>query len=156
MARKPTAEQTPEKPARYPGFDRYGQFFWSESPVDNGPTNWVRSLCRRIREEYLTPAMVIDSLRQEHPSIQNLLSNETVSDWCRYDGYHLWPLVKAPGSLAQTLKHMGRGKAPWNDENGWTAACDASERLHGLPSRHEGNPEPEVLVARLALSLGGR
>ena len=52
-----------EAPTRYPGFDRYGQHFWSDSPVDNGPTNWVRSICRRIHDDLLTPCMVIDSLR---------------------------------------------------------------------------------------------
>ena len=150
-----TRREAPTTPVRHPGFDRYGQFFWSDSPVDNGPTHWVRSLCRRIREELLTPAMVIDSLREEHPSIQQLLPNDTISDWCRWDSYHHWPLAMASSSLSQTLKHQGKGKPPWNDENGWTALCDAAETRHRLPPRHDGHSDPETLVARLALSLGG-
>ena len=148
------AKRSPEaEPTRYPGFDRYGRFFWSESPVDNGPTNWVRSTCRRIRSELLTPCMVIDSLRAEHPSIQSLLDPETISDWCRWERFHLWPLGKAPTSLAQTLKHMGKGKPPWNDENGWTALCDASERQHGFLSRFDDHGSPEQMLELVARSL---
>ena len=145
----------PEKTTRYPGFDKHGQFFWSESPVENGPTHWVRDTCRRIHDELMTPADIVDSLRTEHPSIQSLLSNDTISDWCRYDRYHLWPLVKAPSVLTQTLKHQGKGKPPWNDDNAWTGICDASEARHCQASRFTEPTDPEALLSDLTLSLGG-
>lgn len=146
--RPPASKSDRQAPTKHHGFDRHGLGFTSEVEITNDATRWVRRICTKVREAYWTPAMVIDSLRNESETVQNLLLPETIASWSTIDRYHLWPLAWSGSSLARTIMHQGKGpEAPWTDEWAWSKSCDAAEAKHGHPSRFEGHHhDPEELL----------
>ena len=140
-------------PDKFPGFTDHGRFFWSDTPVTNAVTNWVRVMIDEIPRELLSPAHVIRSLTSEGKWIQDCFSPYTLANWVRWERFSDWPFVDAPSSFTRCLKDFGRGYPLWfRDERKWTRMCDASEKKYGLSSRFDGLMEPhsDKLIAVLA------
>jgi len=138
---------------KYPGFTDRGKFYWSDHPVTNAVTNWVRMMIDEIPRELLSPATVIGMLRSEPKYIQDCFSPYTLANWVRWERFSDWPFADAPSSFTRCLKDFGRGYPLWfRDEKKWTRMCDAAEQKYGLSSRFDGIMEPhsDKLIAQIA------
>jgi hypothetical protein len=155
MAREKVSS-APAQPKKYPGFTDGGKLFWSETPVTNAITNWVRHMISRITREYLSPADVIWSLTSEPKYIQECFNRHEIASWSSLEKFWQWPSAHCGRSFARCLKDFGRGYPVWlSNEREWTRMCDDAEKLHGGPSRFEGM-EPgstDAVVALLAEKL---
>jgi len=144
-------------PDKFPGFTDGGRFFWSDVPVTNAITNWIRVMIDEIPRELLSPAHVIRELASEPKWIQDCFSPKTIANWVRWERFSDWPFAEAPSSFTRCLKDFGHGYPLWfRDERRWTEMCNAAEKKYGLSSRFEGLMEPhsDKLIAVLAEQLG--
>ena len=141
------------QPEKYQGFTDRGRFYWSDTPVTNAITNWVRDMIDEIPRELLSPAHVIRRLAHEPKWIQDCFSPYTIANWVKWERFSDWPFADAPSSLTQCLKNFGRGSGLWfRDPDKWTRGCDLSESVQGLESRFAGIKDPDSgnLVSGLA------
>jgi hypothetical protein len=141
------------QPEKYPGFTDNGRFYWSDTPVTNAITNWVREMVDEIPRKQLSPAQVIRELVHEPKWIQDCFSPYTIANWVRWERFSDWPFADAPSSLSRCLKDFGRGSPLWfRDPAKWTRGCDLSESVQGLESRFAGIKDPDSgsLVSGLA------
>jgi len=141
---------------RHPGFTDGGRFFWSDMPVTNQVTNWVRFMIDEIPRQQLSPAVVIGLLRSEPKWIQDCFSPYTLANWVRWERFSDWPFADAPSSLTRCLKDFGRGYPLWfRKPDKWTRGCDLAETRHEQSSRFEGimEPDAEKLVSKLSEKL---
>jgi hypothetical protein len=140
-------------PDKFPGFTDGGKFFWSETPVTNSITNWVRRMIDEIPRELLSPAHVVRSLVHEPKWIQDCFSPYTLANWVKWERFSDWPFADAPSSFTRCLKDFGRGYPLWfRDDKKWSRMCDAAEQKYGQTSRFDGivDPETDKLIATLA------
>jgi hypothetical protein len=150
---RPQAKASDAPNHRYPGFTDRGRFYWSDTPVTNAITNWVRGMIDRIPMNQMSPAQVIRELVHEPKWIQDCFSPYTIANWVKWERFSDWPFADAPSSLTQCLKNFGRGSGLWfRDPDKWTRGCDLSESVQGLESRFEGIKDPDSggLVSGLA------
>jgi hypothetical protein len=150
---RPQAKASDAPIHRYPGFTDRGRFYWSEVPVTNSVTNWVRHMIDEIPLKQLSPAAVIRSLVHEPKWIQDCFSPYTIANWVRWERFSDWPFADAPSSLSRCLKDFGRGSPLWfRDPAKWTRGCDLSESVQGQESRFAGIKDPDSgnLVSGLA------
>ena len=144
------------QPEKYPGFTDNGRFYWSDTPVTNAITNWVREMVDEIPRKQLSPAQVIRELVHEPKWIQDCFSPYTLANWVKWERFSDWPFADSPSSLTRCLKDFGRGYPLWfRKEDKWTRGCDLAESRQGLSSRFEGivDQDSEKLVSHLAEKL---
>ena len=131
--------KTVQPSEKHPGFTDRGRLFWSDHPVTNAVTNWVRTMIDEIPREKLSPAHVVRLLVSEPKWIQDCFSPYTLANWVRWERFSDWPFADAPSSLTRCLKDFGRGYPKWfGDPEKWATGCDLSERMYGLTSRFDG------------------